>query len=59
MLCSLAELGWDPAVTDWVALLNPAAGLYMGQPLENRHNDWQAIALQIDVFEAKKLAGLK
>jgi tRNA-binding EMAP/Myf-like protein len=58
MLCSLAELGWDPAVTDWVALLNPSAGLYAGQPLENRYDDWRAIALQIDVFGAKSLAGL-
>lgn len=58
MLCSLAELGWDPAVTDWVALLNPSAGLCAGQPLENRYDDWRAIALQIDVSGAKRLAGL-
>jgi hypothetical protein len=58
MLCSLAELDWDPAVTDWVALLNPSVGLYAGQPLENRYDDWRAIALQIDVFGAKRLAGL-
>lgn len=57
MLCSLAELGWDPAVTDWVALLDPSAGLYAGQPLEDRYDNPRAIALQIDVFEAKKLAG--
>jgi len=59
MLCSLAELGWDPAVTDWVALLDPSAGLYAGQPLEDRYNNPRAIALQIDVFKAKKLAGLE
>jgi phenylalanyl-tRNA synthetase beta chain len=58
MLCSLAELDWDPAVTDWVALLNPSAGLYAGQPLENRYDDWQAIALQIDAFGANRLARL-
>jgi tRNA-binding EMAP/Myf-like protein len=63
MLCSLAELGWDPAVTDWVALLNPSAGLYAGQPLEvqyveDRDNDWWAIAQQIDVCKAKRLAGV-
>ena len=33
MLYSLAELGWDPAVTEWVALLDPSAGLDAGQPL--------------------------
>jgi len=57
MLCSLAELGWDPAVTDWVALLNPSAGLFAGQPLEDRFVDWRAITLQIDVSSAKRLAG--
>jgi phenylalanyl-tRNA synthetase beta chain len=57
MLCSLAELGWDPAVTDWVALLNPSAGLSAGQPLENRYDDWRAIALHIDASRAKRLAG--
>lgn len=58
MLCSLAELGWDPSVTDWVALLDPSANLYAGQPLENRYNDWRVIALPIDVYGAKRLAGL-
>jgi tRNA-binding EMAP/Myf-like protein len=58
MLCSLAELGWDPSVTDWVALLNPSANLHAGEPLEDRCNDWRAIALQINVLEAKRLAGL-
>jgi phenylalanyl-tRNA synthetase beta chain len=58
MLCSLAELGWDLSVTDWVALLDPSGDLYAGQPLEDRYNDWRTIALQIDVFEAKRLAGL-
>lgn len=58
MLCSLAELGWDPSVTDWVALLDPSANLYAGQPLENRYDDWRVIALPIDVYGAKRLAGL-
>ena len=58
MLCSLAELGWDHAVTDWVALLNPSAGLSAGQSLQDRFNDRQTIALPIDVSEAKRLAGL-
>jgi tRNA-binding EMAP/Myf-like protein len=59
MLCSLAELGWDAAVTDWVALLNPSADLHAGQSLEDRYGDWQAITLQIDDAEAKRLAGLR
>jgi phenylalanyl-tRNA synthetase beta chain len=58
MLCSLAELGWDPSVADWVALLDTSADLQAGQPLGDRSNDWRAIVLQIDVFEAKRLAGL-
>jgi hypothetical protein len=58
MLCSLAELGWDSAVTDWVALLDPSAGLDAGQPLQDRYNDWRAIALQIAISGAKRLAGL-
>ena len=58
MLCSLAELGWDLAVTNWVALLDTSADLQAGQPLEGRYDDWRSIVLQIDVFEAKRLAGL-
>lgn len=58
MLCSLAELGWDSSVTDWVALLDTSAGLHAGQPLDDRYNDWPAIVLQIDVSEAHRLAGL-
>jgi tRNA-binding EMAP/Myf-like protein len=57
MLCSLAELGWDPFVTDWVALLNPSAGLSAGQSLEGAYVNWRAITLRIDIFEAKRLAG--
>ena len=59
MLCSLAELGWDTAVTDWVALLDTSANLEAGQPLEGRRRDWHAIALQIDVSQARKLADLQ
>jgi tRNA-binding EMAP/Myf-like protein len=58
MLCSLAELGWDSSVTDWVALLDTSAGLHAGQPLTDRYTDWWKIALQIDAFEARRLAGL-
>lgn len=47
MLCSPAELGWDPAVTDRVALLDPSVGLQPGQSLEDRCDDWRAIALPI------------
>jgi len=57
MLCSLAELGWDPSVTDWVALLDASADLYVGQSLDGL-DDWRAIAQPIDVVEARKLAGL-
>lgn len=58
MLCSLAELGWDSSVTDWVALLDASADLQAGQRLEDRYADWRSIALQIDVSEANRLAGL-
>jgi tRNA-binding EMAP/Myf-like protein len=57
MLCSLAELGWDPSVTDWVALLDTSAGLRVGQRLETWRDDWQAITLHIDVSETQRLAG--
>lgn len=57
MLCSLAELGWDCSVTDWVALLDTSAGLYEGQSLEERSHDWRLIALQIDSARAQRLAG--
>jgi tRNA-binding EMAP/Myf-like protein len=57
MLCSLAELGWDCSVTDWVALLDTSAGLYEGQSLKEWALDWQSIALQIDFAEAQRLAG--
>jgi tRNA-binding EMAP/Myf-like protein len=58
MLCSLAELGWDPSVTDWVALLDTSADLRVGRPLEVKApvEDWQAIALRIDACKAYKLA---
>ena len=58
MLCSLAELGWDPSVTDWVALLDTSADLRVGRPLEVKApvEDWQRIALRIDACEAYKLA---
>lgn len=52
MLCSLAELGWDPDVTDRVALLDPSAGLTPGTPLDDRADDWLSIVLAADPIPA-------
>ena len=43
MLCSLAELGWDAAVKDRVALLAASENLRPGTCLDDRDNDWQSI----------------
>ena len=43
MLCSLAELGWDPNVTDRGALLAASAHLRPGTCLDDRDVDWQSI----------------
>jgi tRNA-binding EMAP/Myf-like protein len=43
MLCSCAELGWDSSITDRVALLDAAAGLRVGECLDDRYVDWQRI----------------
>jgi len=43
MLCSLAELGWNPLVTDRVALLDESAGLCPGDSLDDRDGDWESI----------------
>jgi tRNA-binding EMAP/Myf-like protein len=43
MLCSLAELGWDPSVTDRVALLDGSLGLRVGELLESRYVDGRDI----------------
>jgi tRNA-binding EMAP/Myf-like protein len=45
MLCSLAELGWDPTVSDQVALLDGSTGLRPGESLDFRAQDWRAIVL--------------
>jgi hypothetical protein len=45
MLCSLAELGWDSSVTDWVALLKDTVGLRVGDSLDNRFVDWETIVV--------------
>jgi tRNA-binding EMAP/Myf-like protein len=43
MLCSLAELGWDPAVADRVALLSTSARLLPGTRLDDYANEWKPI----------------
>ena len=43
MLCSLAELGWNLAVTDRVALLDEGADLAPGESLDSRESDWPSI----------------
>jgi phenylalanyl-tRNA synthetase beta chain len=48
MLCSLAELGWDPSVTDRVALLDNSMGLRPGESLVNPDVDWKAIVMLED-----------
>jgi tRNA-binding EMAP/Myf-like protein len=45
MLCSLAELGWDSSITDWVALLRDTVGLRAGDSLDNRFVDWETIVV--------------
>lgn len=56
MLCSLAELGWEPDITDWVALLDTSTGLQAGQPLEGSYAHWRSIVLQIDASDAQRRA---
>lgn len=48
MLCSLAELGWDSSVTDRVALLDPSAGLRVGESLDDGYVDWRRIVKRGD-----------
>ena len=43
MLCSLAELGWDPSVTDRVAVLDGSAGLGPGDSLDDIGDRWPLI----------------
>jgi tRNA-binding EMAP/Myf-like protein len=45
MLCSLAELGWDSSAADQVAQYDYAGGLQVGESLDSRCIDWQAIML--------------
>jgi len=47
MLCSLAELGWDPSVTDRVALLDNSMGLRPGESLKP-DVDWKSIVMLED-----------
>ena len=48
MLCSCAELGWDSSITDRVALLDAAAGLRVGECLDESYVDWQRIVKRAD-----------
>lgn len=58
MLCSLAELGWDSSVTDWVALLKDTAGLRAGDSLDNRFIDWETIVVPArDFLQVPEIAG--
>lgn len=45
MLCSLAELGWDPSVTDRIAILEDSAGLRPGDSLDNIDNIDEIVTL--------------
>ncbi len=48
MLCSCAELGWDASATDRVALLDPSAGLRVGECLDDRYPDWWRLVQKAD-----------
>ena len=57
MLCSLAELGWDSSVTDWVALLKDTVGLRAGESLDERFVDWETIVVpETDLLRAQTAA---
>ena len=43
MLCSIAELGWDLAVADRVALLDGFAGLQPGDSLDDVGDAWPRV----------------
>src|ERR1035441_5943626 len=55
MLCSLAELGWDPSVTDRVARLNGSAGLRPGDSLDEVGESWPLILRPADEFRAEEI----
>jgi tRNA-binding EMAP/Myf-like protein len=55
MLCSLAELGWDPSVTDRVARLNSSAGLCPGDSLDDVGESWPLILRPGDEFRAEEI----
>ena len=48
MLCSLAELGWDSSVTDWVAILDDSIGLQPGESLDKGSDDWKPMVQKLD-----------
>jgi tRNA-binding EMAP/Myf-like protein len=53
MLCSPAELGWDPSVADRVARLNGSAGLCPGDSLDDVGESWPLILRPEDEFRAE------
>ncbi len=55
MLCSPAELGWDPSVTDRVALLSGSAGLSPGDSLDNVGDRWTLILRPVDEFSPEEM----
>ena len=55
MLCSLAELGWDPSVTDRVAVLATSARLQPGQCIDDRVKGWESIILNPRVERVPKV----
>jgi tRNA-binding EMAP/Myf-like protein len=55
MLCSLAELGWDPTVQDRVAILTASAHLQPGTSLDGRADDWKSIILNPRTERAAKV----
>ena len=55
MLCSLAELGWDPEVTDRVAVLKNSIGLRPGEPLDDRDASWETIVILDDKLPVKNV----
>jgi tRNA-binding EMAP/Myf-like protein len=61
MLCSLAELGWDPSVTDRVAVLDGSAGLGPGDSLDDVGDTWRLILKPVlgpaDEFGVEEILG--
>ena len=59
MLCSLAELGWDPSATDRVALLE-GSDLSPGYSLDDIGPDWKLIVKPaVDLFGTRDSAAFQ